>query len=276
MNRNYLEESVFENRNKSYGAYAIRGEYSDNMSKGMFYSFALVLAIFMSGYYFSPEQKDIIEEIFLPNTETKEVVETAKIIPPRPIEVQPAAATPITERQVAFTANVSVVDDKKTIVDANIPTVDNLKNAVISNVDHNGIESGSGNALGPTNATPTNGNGTSPTEIPAPPKATSPVPYASIMPAFPGGPDALYKYLMENIKYPAMARESGIEGTVVLQFVVSNTGNISDIKLMRGIGGGCDEEAMRVVKKMPVWKPGNHNNVNVAVRMTIPVKYKLN
>jgi len=75
-------------------------------------------------------------------------------------------------------------------------------------------------------------------------------------PEFPGGEKALYEYIKNNIRYPEVARTSGITGTVYVQFVVEKDGSISDVKVLRGIGGGCDEEAVRVVKSMPKWKPG--------------------
>ncbi|MEJ2595383.1 MAG: energy transducer TonB, partial [bacterium] len=76
------------------------------------------------------------------------------------------------------------------------------------------------------------------------------------MPEFPGGMGELMKYLATNIKYPPLAKESGIQGRVFINFVVEPDGAISNVKVLRGIGGGCDEEAVRVVESMPKWKPG--------------------
>jgi len=95
------------------------------------------------------------------------------------------------------------------------------------------------------------------------------------MPDFPGGEAELYKFLQDNIKFPPMARESGITGTVYIRFVVNKDGKISNVTVMRGIGGGCDEEAMRVVKNMPPWKPGKQNGIPVPVYFTLPVKFIL-
>lgn len=94
-------------------------------------------------------------------------------------------------------------------------------------------------------------------------------------PSFPGGTAALMQFLTENIKYPIMAREANIQGTVFLSFIVSKTGEISDIKVLRGIGGGCDEEAVRVVGLMPEWEPGKQRGIPVNVRFTLPVKFIL-
>ena len=95
------------------------------------------------------------------------------------------------------------------------------------------------------------------------------------MPAFPGGEAKLMEYVGKNIKYPQIARETGIQGRVFIGFVVEPDGSVSNVKLLRGIGGGCDEEAMRVVKSMPKWKPGKQRGKAVRVSYQIPVFFKL-
>lgn len=96
-----------------------------------------------------------------------------------------------------------------------------------------------------------------------------------IMPEFPGGIAALHAYLSKNIEYPRMAREAGISGIVYLSFVVGTDGKLSDISVLRGVGGGCTEEAIRVVKAMPAWKPGIQRSKAVKVKMTLPISFKL-
>jgi protein TonB len=95
------------------------------------------------------------------------------------------------------------------------------------------------------------------------------------MPEFPGGEAALYKYLGENIKYPQMAKESGIQGRVFVTFVVERDGRVTDVRVLRGIGGGCDEEAVRVVESMPNWTPGKQRGKSVRVQYNLPVKFTL-
>ncbi|MCR9250465.1 MAG: energy transducer TonB [bacterium] len=95
-------------------------------------------------------------------------------------------------------------------------------------------------------------------------------------PGFPGGDAAMYKYLGKNINYPSQARRMGIEGRVFVQFVVNKDGSISDVQAIKGIGAGCDEEAERVIKSMPKWKPGKQRGRPVKVRMVLPVFFKLN
>ncbi len=94
-------------------------------------------------------------------------------------------------------------------------------------------------------------------------------------PAFPGGDEGRMKFLVENIKYPQMARESGIQGTVYVTFVVERNGSVTDVKILRGIGGGCDEEAIRVVQAMPKWEPGKQRGKPVRVQFNMPIKFTL-
>ncbi|MBN3034255.1 MAG: energy transducer TonB [Bacteroidales bacterium] len=96
------------------------------------------------------------------------------------------------------------------------------------------------------------------------------------MPEFPGGEEARIRFLSDNIKYPQMARESGIQGRVFLTFVVERDGSVTDVKVLRGIGGGCDEEAIRVVQSMPRWIPGKQRGKPVRVQFNMPILFKLN
>jgi len=96
-----------------------------------------------------------------------------------------------------------------------------------------------------------------------------------IQPQFPGGDEALMMYLAKNITYPIEAKEQGIQGTVFVTFIIETDGSLSNIKILRGIGGGCDEEVIRVVKNMPEWKPGYHNNEVVRVLFNLPVRFIL-
>ena len=95
------------------------------------------------------------------------------------------------------------------------------------------------------------------------------------MPEFKGGMAELYAYLGSNIKYPVMAKESGIQGKVYVTFVVERDGSITDVKVLRGIGGGCDEEAIRVVQTLPRWKPGKQRGKPVRVQYNLPVRFTL-
>lgn len=94
-------------------------------------------------------------------------------------------------------------------------------------------------------------------------------------PEFPGGMEALMKYLSENIKYPEQAKKENIQGKVYMRFVVEKDGSIVDAEILRGIGGGCDEEALRVVNAMPKWEPGKQKGTPVRVQYNLPIVFKL-
>ena len=94
-------------------------------------------------------------------------------------------------------------------------------------------------------------------------------------PEFPGGMEALYKYLRENIKYPQLARENNITGRVYVTFVVERDGSIANPRVLKDIGGGCGQEAIRVVKAMPKWNPGKQRGKAVRVQFNLPVSFNL-
>lgn len=95
------------------------------------------------------------------------------------------------------------------------------------------------------------------------------------MPAYPEGQGALLEFLAKNIKYPTVAKENGVEGMVVVQYVIEKDGSISNAKVVKGIGAGCDEEALRVVNAMPNWTPGKQRGQAVAVQFNLPIRFKL-
>jgi protein TonB len=85
----------------------------------------------------------------------------------------------------------------------------------------------------------------------------------------------LDNYLQKNMKYPPVARENNITGRVIVSFVVEKNGDLSDVKVLRGIGGGCDEEAVRVLKASPAWKPSTQNGRSVRCTFTMPIFFQL-
>ena len=98
-----------------------------------------------------------------------------------------------------------------------------------------------------------------------------------VMPQYPGGQDEIFSYLVNNIKYPAAAKDAGVSGRVFVSFIVEKDGKVSSAKILRGIGSGCDEEALRVVNAMPDWEPGkNENGEPVRVKFNLPIKFALN
>ena len=95
------------------------------------------------------------------------------------------------------------------------------------------------------------------------------------MPEFPGGEEKLIEFVSKNVEYPQEAKEKGVQGRVFVGFVIEKDGSVGNVTLLRGIGHGCDVEAVRVVKMLPKWKPGKHNGEFVRVSYQIPILFKL-
>jgi protein TonB len=101
--------------------------------------------------------------------------------------------------------------------------------------------------------------------------------YTSVqhVPSFPGGIEAFYKFLSKNIVYPKTARDKNTQGKVLVSYIVEKDGRLTDVRVVRGIGDGCDEEAARVVKLSSPWKPGTQNGHTVRVAYTVPINFAL-
>ncbi len=263
-----MNDVVFENRNQSYGAYALRHQYDSIMSRSIF--FALLFFVSMVSYpllhnYFNTsmataEDLHIIPVVILENTQPIEKIKTV-YIPPKQI-------LPPSKPQIKFVPP-TVVRDESSLEESDIPTIDSLKTKIIGTTTIDTITTaiGSGNAI---DMTPIYEEitGSNETEV-----FNS---YAvQQQPEFPNGLAAMYSFLRKHLKYPREATEQGLKGTVFIQFVVSVDGTISDAKILKGIGAGLDEEALRVVKLMPPWKPGKHNGKPVPVIFVLPIKFEI-
>jgi TonB family protein len=95
------------------------------------------------------------------------------------------------------------------------------------------------------------------------------------MPSYPGGDEARIKFMLENIKYPAEAMKNNVQGKVFVKYIVRADGSITDVKILKGIGGGCDEDAVRVIKLMPKWNPGMDKGKPVDVEFVMPINFAL-
>lgn len=111
----------------------------------------------------------------------------------------------------------------------------------------------------------------------SPNKGDDPYTIVEQMPSFKGGDAAMIKFIQKNVKYPQAEKEAGISGTCYVTFIVEKNGKLGEIKILRGVSGGpgLDKEALRVVKKMPKWKPGKQNGKKVRVQYNLPIKYTL-
>jgi protein TonB len=103
----------------------------------------------------------------------------------------------------------------------------------------------------------------------------TPITFAEEMPVFPGGTEALMLFIQQHLKYPKLAIDNSIQGRVFLSFVVSKTGKVDRAEVVRGLGYGCDEAALEVIKQLPKWKPARQNGENVAVKLSIPIQFVL-
>ncbi len=98
---------------------------------------------------------------------------------------------------------------------------------------------------------------------------------SEILPKYPGGESAMVRYFQKNIKYPAKAKREGLTGLVYIELTIDRHGNVVNVHVIKGIGGGCDEEAYRVVQNMPKWAPGQQAGVPVNVKLTVPIRFML-
>ncbi len=251
-----FDEIVFEHRNKEYGAYELRKRYNKNMNT----AFIIAISVFVISVSV-PAIMDFLDTLVPIEADTNveltlvDAPPLDKDVPPPP---PPPDPPPPVQETIKFTPPVVTEEpiDEKDIP----PPQDEIKVQVGTET-----KEGTGDI-----ELPTDGDGKD--EIEAPQQIFTIV---EQMPEFPGGEEELFKYLGKNIKYPSMARENGITGTVYVTFVVEGNGEISDVKKLRGIGGGCDEEAMRVVKAMPSWKAGKQNGKSVRVQYNLPIKFTL-
>ena len=247
-------ELVFANRNKEYGAYEIRRRYNKRVTTALLFALGIViLAVgiplvvrLLSNIDFT-KKKVMSEEITL-----AEPPPIDKTQPPPPPVIPPP---PIRET-IKFTPPKVVKDEE--VPEEPPPTQEEMKDVTISTVTQEGVKD----------------------VVDLPPEVESDegkvFTFVEEMPEFPGGVEKLYAYINKNIRYPNIAKENNIQGRVYVAFVVDKDGKIKDVKLERGgLGGGLEEEAIRVVKTIPDWKPGKQNGRAVQVQMRLPINFQL-
>ena len=247
-----LDEIIFEQRNKDYGAYYIRKKYNRYLTRALGLAvLAILLATIIPFIIFKEAHsvnidKNVGAEFANMKAPTKDDA------PPPPPPPPPAAI----EQKVKFTApkvTTDSVEDTRMLnqddlnqSSTNTAPVEPDDNMVVPEKENQVIE-----------------------------QAAPILTIVELMPSFDGGEEALYKWLGENIKYPQVAKETGIQGTVIVTFVVEKDGVITGAQVLKDIGGGCGEEAIRVVKAMPKWKSGKQNGVAVRVQFNLPIRFTL-
>lgn len=263
---------VFANRNKNYGAYDLRSKSSKIMTRALFVSGSLfVLACFSPLIYAKlvPKEEAVVETAKI--IDLTDVIHQMKPDLPKPEEKpEPKKAEPVKVKTVALSNNIVVVN-KVNLPDP--PTIKEIENAVISDRTQDGIVTpnlvipdakGNGDGTG----TAKEGTGESSNEV---------VGLSSVdeYPEFTGGAKAWSKYMERNLRYPSRAQDEGAAGKVFVSFVVEKDGSITDVSVIKGIGFGCDEEAIKVIKKSPLWKPGKNKGVPVRVRYNMAINFQI-
>jgi len=248
-----IDDIVFEKRNKEYGAYYLRRAYNKYVSRALSFTIVIFLLATIIPFLIFKQARSV-------NVDKNVGAEFANMDVPKTDEAPPPPPPPppeAIEQKVKFTAPVVTTD---TVEDAGMLNQDDLNQqstntAPVETTEDIVVEDKQTQVI---------------EQLPPP------LVIVEQMPEFKGGEDARLKWLGENIKYPQMARESNISGTVVVTFVIEKDGSITGVQLLKGIGGGCDEEAIRAVKAMPAWNVGKQNGQAVRVQFNLPIKFSLN
>lgn len=264
-------EMVFERRNKEYGAYRLRKNAGKRNLYSLITIFIAALAIwggislvkFVESRTKSVAQTSVAEISALNQPKKKAEVKQQKKVK---LE-QPEKVVERVKSSVKFTAPVIKKDDEVKPEDE-LKTQDELMNTktAIGALDVKGNDDANGEVLKIKEAV----------AQPEPkPEVEKVFDVVEQMPSFPGGPSALMEWLSNNVKYPVVAQENGVQGRVVVSFVVERDGSITDVKVVRGVDPSLDREASRVVRAMPRWIPGKQNGSAVRVKYNVPVAFRL-
>ncbi len=243
-----LDEIIFENRNKNYGTFYLRTHYSDYLSKAFITSVLAFGVIMKSSFYLVP--RNIIS--VMPITQDriwKKIPENELLIP---LVKEEKRENQITEKRKLkvnqYVPPITVNDTKETPYEP--PTIHQLETGIIGTKNEDDPEDvGAFNNFG--NVDQAGELMTPIVEAPKVDESTKVFVKAEVHPEFKGGIEKMYKWLGKNLNYPAMAQKNGISGRVIVNFIVEGDGGISGIEILKGIGFGCDDEAKRVIGKMP-------------------------
>jgi len=263
-----LEEIVFQNRNKSYGAYSLRIDYHNVIKKSLLFGIGIfglaVLTPMLWGNVESKEKVNItatVLDLVEPPKEEAKPIEPTTPPPPKVQEVK--------VKMIDF-SNLEIVDTDEEIPP--IPDQDLLNNTDAKIGDKN--QEGEVMEIPMEDPDATKANQP---EMPVEVKVEDNTIHLAVEqnPEFAGGMNALLKFLQKNLRYPTPAVNANVMGKVYMQFVVGQDGSITKVDVLKGIGFGCDEEAQRVVKLMPKWSPGRQSGRAVAVKFTLPINFQL-
>lgn len=260
-----LNDIVFEKRNKTYGAYRLRREYQGNVQRATLIGVGIFLLIFCLPELYArlnpaPETDDIGFEVeFTPVNIKPEATPTPPVVETPPPAVNTVRALPPV-----------VLPDEQVIHEHQPPTVEKFEEA------QPGQETVEGESASVIVVPPAEVAGTGKeTLVEVSPEVEKEFLFAEQQPEFVGGQRAFAEYLRKNLRYPREAARAGIQGKVFLEFSVGPDGAIERARVIKGIGFGCDEEALRVIGQMPDWMPGRQSGRPVRVKYTLPIAFQL-
>ena len=269
-------EMVFAGKNKEYGAYQLRKGTSGRNIKALL---ILVIAAALVGGFLAwkvIEQKQAeelqayMEAMELAKLQQQAKKEEKKKEPAKP-KIEPKKEIPVARETQKFTAPV-IKKDELVKEENQVQQMDKLDEKVaVGTENKEGTKDRLAEAV------------RSDIAVAAPPPPPAPKPEVSNkvfdvveeMPHFPGGAAALQAFLSSNTKYPVVAQENGVQGRVIVSFVVERDGSITDVRVVRSVDPSLDREASRVVRSMPRWSPGKQNGSAVRVKYTVPVVFRL-
>ena len=260
-----LNDLVFENRNKRYGAYQLRQSYENHLRRAAFIGTGFFVAVFLllSHLFGYVPETDLFKEITDGKIKLEEVILTP-IQTPQP----PLSEPPKIKVATADVREMEVVKADQAMPIEKLTRVDDIGEREISGENQEGGPAAFDLFVDP-NAKTGVGNGLLTPE----PAAETIFLTAEQMPAFPGGDAALARFLSRNLRFPASAQRNDVSGLVYVSFVISRDGAVTDVKILKGVEEACDAEAVRVVGKMPNWNPGRQNGRSVSVRYSIPIRF---
>lgn len=264
-------EMVFEGRNKEYGAYRLRKNAGKRNLYSLITIFIAALAIWggISLVKFVESRTKTVAQTSVAELSTlNQPKKKAEVKQQQKVKLeQPEKVVERVKSSVKFTAPV-IKNDNEVKPEDELKTQDELMNTktAIGALDVKGNDDANGEVLKIKEAV----------AQPEPkPEVEKVFDVVEQMPSFPGGPSALMEWLSNNVKYPVVAQENGVQGRVVVSFVVERDGSITDVKVVRGVDPSLDKEASRVVKAMPRWIPGKQNGSAVRVKYNVPVAFRL-
>jgi periplasmic protein TonB len=261
---------VFEGKNQAYGAYKLR----KSTSKRNLIAIVTVLVAAVLAFAAIAIKNIVDANARVASTQVTEIsaINTTKkkaVVKKQVIQKEPEKVVERVKSSVKFTAPV-IKKDNEVKPEDELKTQDQLKDtkAAIGTFDVKGNDDANGEVLKAKEAI----------AQPEPPKheeENKVFEFVEQMPLFPGGNGALMDFLHNNVKYPVVAQENGVQGRVVVAFVVEKDGSISDVHVLKSVDPSLDREATRVVKSMPRWQPGKQNGSAVRVKFNVPVSFKL-